>query len=352
MKWMLNTHVPWPEEKDPAQVYDETAEHIQYGEERGFSSAWLAEHHFSRYGLAPSQLMLATKIATQTKSIRLGTAVLVPPLHHPIQLAEEIAMFDQLSGGRLDIGFGRGSAAYEYGGYSVDQGESQARFQESIRIIEGLLTTPDFSYDGRFYQLRNVNLVPPPAQKPCPPIHIAATRTPATLEFVASTGYPIIVGVVLDLEDALDLCRRYVTMSAEAGRNVPIARIPFFRYVYVAESEEEARRDVRSSMEWTLDMIQWRGSFRSGGSEVYQRLDDFRRTRTTLPPSFEHVMERRAFFGTPDSVAARIREVQNEGVEFFGCTFAIGNLNQKKILRSMELFANEVMPRFEAVPSR
>jgi alkanesulfonate monooxygenase SsuD/methylene tetrahydromethanopterin reductase-like flavin-dependent oxidoreductase (luciferase family) len=350
MRWLINTHVPWPEGKEPAQVFDETIEHVALGEKLGFYSAWMAEHHFSRYGAASSQLMLGTKIAAQTTSIRLGTAVLVPPLHHPIQMAEEIAMFDQLSGGRLDLGFGRGSASYEYGGFNIDQADSQARFQESIKIIEGLLTTPDFSYDGTFHTLRHVNLVPPPAQKPCPPIHIAATRTPETLQFVARSGYPIIVGVVLDFEDALDLCRRFVALSESAGQRVPIGRIPFFRYVYVAESEEEARRDVREAMEWTSDMIQWRGTFRDGGSEVYQHLNDFRRTRTTFPPTFEHIMERRAFFGTPESVAARIREVQAAGLEQFGATFAIGNLDQKKVLRSMELFAREVMPQFEPAP--
>jgi len=347
---MLNTHVPWPEAKSPAQVYDEIGEEIRWGEELGFHSAWLAEHHFSRYGLASSSLMLATKIAAQTKSIRLGTAVLVPPLHHPIQLAEEIAMFDQLSDGRLDVGFGRGSANYEYPGYSVDREESQARFQETIRIIEGLLTTPNFSYEGRFYQLRNINLVPPPAQQPCPPIYIAATRTPASLEFVAASGHPIIVGVVLDLDDALDLLHRFEAMARAAGHEVPIASIPFFRYVYVADTEEEALRDARQSVEWTLDMIQWRGTFQNG-SEVYQHLDDFRRTRTTLPASFEEIAQRRGFFGTPEQVSAKIKRVQAEGVEHFGATFAFGSLDHMKVMRSMELFSKEVMPRFQAVPA-
>jgi alkanesulfonate monooxygenase SsuD/methylene tetrahydromethanopterin reductase-like flavin-dependent oxidoreductase (luciferase family) len=349
MQFMLNTHVPWPEEKTAAQVYDETCEEIQYGEQLGFYSAWLAEHHFSRYGLAPSQLMLATKAAARTKTIRLGTAVLVPPLHHPIQLAEEMAMFDQLSGGRLDVGFGRGSAAYEYRGFGMDQEESQARFQETIKIVEGLMTVPEFSYDGQFYQIDQVSLVPPPLQQPHPPFHIAATRTPATLDFAVASGHPLIIGVVLDLADALDLLHRFLAASKQSGHNVPASRIPFFRYVYVAESEEQALRDVRAGIEWTLDMIQWRSTFRNGGSEVYQQLDGFRRTRTTLPPSFEQIVERRAFFGTPDQVAAKIRAVQEEGIEYFGATFAIGNMEHKKAMRSMELFAKEVMPRFQAV---
>src|SRR5205823_3599914 len=126
-----------------------------------------------------------------------------------------------------------------------------------------------------------------------------------------------------------------------------MSRIPFFRYLYVAESAEQARRDTREAMEWTQDMIQWRGTFTSG-SEVYQRLADYRKTRTTPPTSYEHVAEHRAFFGTPDDIAAKIRALQDEGVAYFGCNFAFGSMPHEKVMRSMELFAREVMPKFRS----
>src|SRR5215218_4012050 len=146
MQFMLFSHLPWPEGREPKQIFEDTTEQIQLAEELGFSSAWFAEHHFSRYGLGSSQLILAAKIAALTKRIRLGTAVLVPPLHHPIRLAEDVATLDQVSGGRLEIGFGRGSSGYEFAGYGVSHAESQARFQETIKIVRGLWTTPDYSY--------------------------------------------------------------------------------------------------------------------------------------------------------------------------------------------------------------
>ena len=346
MKFMWFSHLPWPEGMEPRKIFEDTTEQIQYAEELGFSSAWLAEHHFSRYGLGSSPLILAAKIAALTKRIRLGTAVLVPPLHHPIRLAEDIAMLDQVSGGRLEIGFGRGSSGYEYAGYSVSQAESQARYQETIGIVKGLWTTPDYSHQGQFYDFHHLNLVPPPLQKPHPPLYIAATRTPATLEFVASSGHPIIVGVVLDHTAALDLCQRFIKMAGAAGHEMSMSRIPFFRYLYVAESAEQACRDTREAMEWTQDMIQWRGIF-SSGSEVHQRLDDFRRTRTSPPTSYEHIAEHRAFFGTPDDVTDKIRALQAAGVEYFGCNFAFGNMPHEKVMRSMELFAKEVMPKLQ-----
>lgn len=345
MKFALFSHVPWPEGADPRRIFEETTEQVQYGEEMGFHGAWLAEHHFSRYGLGSSSLVLASSIAARTKVIRLGTAVLVPTLHHPIHVAEDTATVDSISGGRLDVGFGRGSAGYEYRGYNIDREESQGRFQEGIKMIQALWTTPDYSYQGQYFKVNRATLVPPPIQQPHPPIYIAATRTPATLEFAVSTGHPLIVGVVLDTPDALDLCRRFVRMSKEAGHNVSMSRIPFFRYCYVAETEEQAKKDAEACLNWTLDMVQWRQTF-SEGSEVNQRLADWRSARTQLPPSFSYLYERRSVMGTPDQVVAKIEELHRQGIEYFGCNFAFGGMEHSKVMRSMELFAKEVMPHF------
>ena len=190
MRFDLFSRLPWPEGTDPQKIFHQTTEQVQHGEDLGFQGAWLAEHHFTRYGLASSSLLLASSIAARTSTIRLGTAVLVPPLHNPIRLAEDVATLDSIAGGRLDVGFGRGSAGYEYNGYNVDQEEGQGRFQETIGMMQGLWTTPDYTHNGRYFQINKANLVPPTVQKPHPRIYIAATRTLATLEFVVSTGPP------------------------------------------------------------------------------------------------------------------------------------------------------------------
>jgi alkanesulfonate monooxygenase SsuD/methylene tetrahydromethanopterin reductase-like flavin-dependent oxidoreductase (luciferase family) len=344
MQFGLFSHIPWPEGTDPGQILAETTEQVQYGEQLGFQSAWFAEHHFSRYGLGSSSLLILGHIAARTETIRLGTAILVPPLHHPIRLAEETATLDVLSGGRLDVGLGRGSAGYEYNGYEVEQAESQGRFRETIRIVEELWTTPNYSFAGQYFNLNQITLVPAPAQQP-PPMYIAATRTPATLEFVVSTGHPLIIGVVLDTPDAVDLCRRFAHMSAEAGFNVPISRIPFSRYCYVAETEAEAIQDTRAALDWVLDMIQWRRTF-THGSEVTHRIDDFRQQRTELPTSYEHLFKHRAIIGTPEKCIAEIEALQAEGFDNFICNFDFGGIPHAKVMRSMELFSREVMPHF------
>ncbi len=345
MKFGLFSHFPWPEGIEPKQVIDETTAQAQLGEELGFIGGWYAEHHFSRYGIGASSLIILSHIAAHTQTFRVGTAILVPPLHQPIRLAEDLATLDQVSNGRVDAGFGRGSANYEYHGYNVAPDESQGRFQEAIRLVQALWTTPDLTHEGQYFKVNRANLVPTPLQKPHPPIFIAATLTPATLEFVVSTGHPLIIGVVLDTPNALALCQKFVQMSAAAGHHVPMSSIPFSRYFYVAETEEQARQDTQASLEWTLDMIQWRRTF-SAGSETYHHLADWRNTRTELPPSYDHLFEHRAIIGSPQSCVEQLKAVQQVGIDYFICNFAFGGLDQQKVMRSMRLFADEVMPHF------
>ncbi len=345
MKFAFFTHLPWPEGREASRIIAETTEQVQYAEELGFCSAWLAEHHFTRYCIGASSLIIATHLAAHTKTIRLGTAVLVSPLHNPLRLAEDTATLDLVSGGRLDVGFGRGSGSgYEYRGYNVDPEESQQRFQESVRMIEGLWTTPDFSFDGRHFQASRANLVPTPLQEPHPPIYLAATRNPVTLDFVVGTGHTLCIAVVQDTADALDLCRRFVEKSAEAGGNVSKSDIPFFRYFYVAETEEQAAADTRDKLDWVIDIMQWRNNIEEG-SEVYQRMSDWRRARRQLPLSYEYLAENRAIIGTPEQCVAKINALREEGIDYFGCNFDFGGMEHDKVMRSMKLFAEEVAPR-------
>ena len=288
MKFGLFSHVPWPEDVAPSQVVDNITEEFVVGEELGFDSGWLAEHHFSRYGLGSASLMLLANIAARTKKLRLGTAVIIPPLHHPVRLAEDTATLDLLSAGRLDAGFGRGQGGYEYAGYSVNHDESQLRFQESIQIIEGLWTTRNFSYEGKHFQVQNANLVPPPVQQPHPPMYIAATRTRETQDFAAASGHSGIIGVVLDTTDGLDLCYQLVEGANQSGpprRQWTSAAFPSSatstwlrpknRPAATArlKSMELFAREVMPeflALNWTMDVNQWRRTYQRGSEGLRQ----------------------------------------------------------------------------------
>ncbi len=184
-----------------------------------------------------------------------------------------------------------------------------------------------------------------PLQQPHPPVYVAATHSPESLDFVASTGRRLIIGVVLNTDDAVDLLNRFLVQSQYSGHAADASDVPFFRYFYVVETEEQAHRDPREALNWTSDINTWRRDF-AVGSEVYERIADYRARRTELPPSYEYLAEHRAFIGSPDQCAAKIQALKDAGARYFGCNFAFGGLDQKKQLRSMELFAREVMPRF------
>ena len=150
-----------------------------YAEEAGFDAVWLAEHSGSHYGLICSPQVMAAAIAARTRRIRIGTAVSVLPLHHPLRLANDFAMVDVLSGGRLNYGVGRGYSQDEYSAFSVPMEENRARFHEALEVILRAWTNERFSYDGVYYHIPATQSVPKPIQKPHPP-HCVAASSPET----------------------------------------------------------------------------------------------------------------------------------------------------------------------------
>ncbi|MEJ2205342.1 MAG: LLM class flavin-dependent oxidoreductase, partial [Gemmatimonadota bacterium] len=190
------------------QVFDNLLEEARWAEELGFDNVWLAEHHFSPYGLIASLPVAASAIAAVTERIRIGTACIVPAFHNPIDLAEQIAMVDVISGGRFEAGFGRGYQAHEFRTFGVPMNESTARFREAITIIEGLLSNERFSYEGEFWQLEDVSIQPRPVQSPMP-IYCTVMKTPSSFEWIAEKGYRALIGnpyqVDPELSRGLDL---------------------------------------------------------------------------------------------------------------------------------------------------
>ncbi|MCI0781724.1 MAG: LLM class flavin-dependent oxidoreductase, partial [Chloroflexi bacterium] len=313
MKFALFILASWTEPDASAQsrIYGEAVEQIQYAEELGFDSVWIAEHHSSRYGIFPSLMPILTYVAAKTKKIRIGAGVSVLPFHNPIFLAEESAMMDVLSGGRLEFGVGRGSTAYEYGNFQIDFDSRDARSQEALDIILGLWTTPRFSYHGEFYQVNDVTLAPSPVQKPHPPVFLAVSRTPASVDVAVSRDLPILTSFSTPEADNLGLFSLYAERCAAAGKPPNIERMPYFRFVYLSEDEKEGREYPRESLTWIRDL----GGFRrtlTHGEEINVDLDHWRRTRTVDPPSYESELETTAYFGTPDQCVQKIAKLQKD----------------------------------------
>ncbi|MBA3347195.1 MAG: LLM class flavin-dependent oxidoreductase, partial [Actinobacteria bacterium] len=175
---------------DYKRAYDETLEQIEYAEHLGFDTVWLAEHHGSTYGSMPSGAVMAAAVAQRTTFIRIGLAVNILPFNNPVRMAEDYAMVDVLSNGRLDYGVGRGYQPDEFAmlGLGDRQETSREIFQESLEVITGLWTHEQFSYSGKYYTLDHAELHPRPIQKPHPPVYVAAI-SPETFGLIAEKGY-------------------------------------------------------------------------------------------------------------------------------------------------------------------
>lgn len=349
MKFALFILASWPDKDASAQsrIYGEALEQIQHAEEIGFDSVWIAEHHSSRYGTFPSLMPILTHVAAKTKKIRIGGGVSVLPFYNPIFLAEESAMLDLLSNGRLDFGVGRGSADYEYGNFNIDFESRNQRFQEMLDIILGLWTTSGFSYQGEYYQVDDITIVPTPLQRPHPPVYLAVSRTAASIDVAVSRDLPIITSFFTPEADNQALFRLYAERCAAAGKIPHLDRNPYFRFVHLAEDETEAKEYPREALTWVRDLSTYRRTL-NRGNEINVDLNHWRTVRPETPPTYEWELENNAYFGTPDQCVQWIRTLQNEhNIGYFGASMGFGTMEHAKVMRSMGLFGKEVMPKFK-----
>jgi natural product biosynthesis luciferase-like monooxygenase protein len=328
-----------------AQTYHTMLEQVDRAEALGFESVWLTEHHFTDYGgLVPSPAVFAAAIAQRTRRLRIGMAVSLLPFHRPVRIAEDMAMVDLLSDGRLEWGVGRAYLDWEYRNLGVPVDESRERFAETLDIVLKAWTQDPFSYEGRFFQYRDLSVIPKPVQKPHPPVWFAATASEESFVLAGSRGYNLMTiphtHAVADIRRKIGLYRDALT----AARHDPASRQVFARYyVYVADSAAEARRDAEAPYQRNFaiaEQARARGHLHAG---VFER---------PAPDYGEAVAEHRMLFGSVDDCVEHVRFVRDEiGIDYLGITFWFGGLDPAKALRSMETFMEQVVPRLEARPA-
>src|SRR3989449_6833486 len=169
MRFCIQQLLTFRDWQTEAGVYADALEEARLADELGFEAIWLAEHHFSSYGICPSLAVLAAAIARETRRARIGTSVVVAPFAHPLRIAEEWAMVDILSGGRLEFGLGRGYQPNEFRGFGVSMERTRERSDECLEIIRRAWTEERVTFEGEFYTVRDVRVLPKPIQKPHPP---------------------------------------------------------------------------------------------------------------------------------------------------------------------------------------
>ena len=329
-----------PSARPSQEIYARGVEIAEAAEDLGFRNMWLAEHHFSTYGYLSRPLILAQHIADRTKDLRVGTAVIVAPLHHPLVIAEEIATVDQLSGGRLDVGLGRGYQPYEFVRLGLKLEDSRARWEEEVDIILQALAGQPFSYHGQFYDFPETSTFPEALQKPYPPFWVAA-QSPESITAAVRRGFNVITGgagaPLERLAEYGELFRR--TVAEVKPTTSPILGVQ--RPVYVCEDEGEARR-VAEQARWNMRVAT---SLRLGREKV----EKGRAVATPLEGEVDTntLLEQSLVVGTPETCIKQLESLRDRvGIELFNDSFWFGDLSHEQVLSSMEMFAKQVKPQF------
>jgi natural product biosynthesis luciferase-like monooxygenase protein len=346
MKFGLFYQLPCSPDQNEITRYHETMEQIIYADELGFDSAWLAELHFNRpFSIMPSPLILATALAQRTKRIRLGTAVTLLPLQHPLRIAEDAATVDILSQGRLDFGIGRGTIAIHFQGYDVSRDESRERFEEAIDIIERAWTRESFSYEGKFFRIPETAVAPKPVQKPHPPFRIAA-NSPETAAFAGERGYAIFVASPINpfpkLPEHIDIYRDSFQQAGHTGKAPDVAVLfP----LYIADSEAAIRQEVETSFMHYFRTVSHQARLgQRDQSASYAYLKEVRKRMEAI--TWDEVDRTMALYGPPDACARKMRAAHERcQMNQVICWFNPGGLApHRQVLTSMRRFAEEVMP--------
>jgi alkanesulfonate monooxygenase SsuD/methylene tetrahydromethanopterin reductase-like flavin-dependent oxidoreductase (luciferase family) len=328
-------------------AFEQAFDQIDAAERYGLDAMWLAELHVdpARSVLA-SPMTIASAIAARTSRIKIGIAVQVLPLCHPLRIAEEAATVDQISGGRLIFGVGRSGLPRTYEAYGIPYAESRDRFAETLEIIELAWSQPRFSFEGKYHRFDDVAITPKPRQKPLPPIRVAAS-SPDTFAAIGRLGYPIFVmprGTFADMAAPIESYRAAYSAAGHPGRGQVYMRVP----LYVAETDERARSEPEPSIMhfFREQAARLRASANRAGTSASEGRAERAAMLDTL--TYDDALRGKIIIGTPDMVADQLHGLQ----ETLGLDGILAELNtggripHDCVVRALQLLCQEVMPRF------
>jgi len=333
-----------------SEAFDEAMEQVDAAERLGLDVMWLAELHFEpQRSLLSAPLSIASAIAARTRRMKIGIAVQVLPLCHPLRLAEEAATVDQLSHGRLIFGVGRSGVAQTYEAYGVSYAESRDRFREILDIVERAWTEPSFSYEGTYHRFKDVAVVPKPYQKPTPPIRIAAS-TPDTFPAIGRRGMPIFASVRHTSWSALAEQIRSYHDAWEAAGHPGKGQVFVSAPTYLAETDEAALVEPRDSI---MHFYHEQANLLEGAARLVDPETAARRMRRVEQlrrGDYDEAVRTNALVGSPETIAEKLRALQAE----IGLSGILAELNcggripHQQVIKAMQLLCEAVKPRFAA----
>lgn len=317
----------------------------------GFNSVKAVEHYFYDYGgHSPNPVVFLAAIAARTQRIRPITGAVIPAFNNPVKLAAELAMLDNLSNGRLDVGFGRAFIPKEFEVFGVNMDESRARFEEGLDIVRRLWTEDRVSYDGTFHRFRDVHLNPRPVQKPHPPIWVATVASIESFVWAGRHGYNVmIVPYVGGIEKVRGMVRAYREAWRDAGHPPGKEQIQTSLHCYIAETHAKAIEGARPRIERYIEVFgEAVSSWASHPAAQYAGYGTMVESiaRTTLESMLEG---HQALIGTPEEVVEQLAyQIGVFGEIEPSMQINFGGSGDPEALRTLELFADRVMPKFSS----
>jgi alkanesulfonate monooxygenase SsuD/methylene tetrahydromethanopterin reductase-like flavin-dependent oxidoreductase (luciferase family) len=317
---------------DSGQGYKQFVEYNIEAEALGYHSTFLVEHHFTGFGQVSASLSLLTWVAAKTKTLRLGTAVLVLPWHNPVLIAEQAASIDLLSGGRLDFGVGKGYRHNEFAGFCVPIAEADGRFNESLDVIVKAWTSKQrFSHHGKYWNFDDIIVEPPTAQKPHPPLWMGAGSRDS-IRAVAKRGYNLLLDQFASFETVAERIAIYKEAMEEFGHAFDPSNVGVARAFFVAKdaADKEAALERRMEAQRRLEAIS-----SAPGTRNQASIMAYSDTR--------EASEESALYGNPDEIADQLEKLRSLGVQYILLNGGGVSGHANETLRR---FASEVMPAF------
>jgi alkanesulfonate monooxygenase SsuD/methylene tetrahydromethanopterin reductase-like flavin-dependent oxidoreductase (luciferase family) len=336
-----------PPGQDPARVLQEELARAELAEALGFDDVWVPEQHFSPYCLAGDALLLAGHLAARTRRVRIGTAVVNLTFTHPLRFAERVALLDHATGGRVDVGVGRGYQFPQYGVFGVPIDDTRAIFDEALDIVLGAWSGEEFSYEGRHFTIPHVRLWPAPLRPPGD-VLLHAVNSPDSMTRAIARGLPAVMARPLSpFAEQVEELARYRAALVAAGQDPArvLARTTVLKYAFLAPSRAEARTLARAALEWDLAILQHLTTPTTRemprGYELYEqrggRLPEF---------AYEDWLEHVLLFDDPAGCAEKVARLRDAGVQRLLLWMGVGGVDHDLVTRSMRLFAEEVAPAF------
>jgi alkanesulfonate monooxygenase SsuD/methylene tetrahydromethanopterin reductase-like flavin-dependent oxidoreductase (luciferase family) len=298
----------------------------------GYHSTFSVEHHFTGWNQVSSTLMLLMALAMRTKTLRLGTAVMVLPWHNPVLLAEQAATLDLISGGRLDFGIGKGYRHNEFVGFGIKQDEAEARFEEALEVIKrSWMTRERFSHHGTYWNFDDIVVEPPPAQTPHPPFWVGAGN-PASIARAAERGFNLLLDQYASPQTLGERIGIFKKAREAKGLAFDPMQVTAARQLYIAKDQADKEQALVKQAAFTKRTI-----------DVSRAPDAKTGSHVLAYANKAGATEENALFGTPDEIATMLEALQGAGVEYILLTISGG-------IEQLRRFARDIMPAFSRTP--